>query len=134
MAYWVGKGTSQLADRFTDQKDIPFLHFQLNDQMEQWQRVQINWFSDYRDQAVDISRLDRLVNNLATWHVNDGNSPGFGIYFSNIRLKDGLRESLINQAPIQSMPDEKMWWMNKYEPFVHIAGEHRYIMSTKPKI
>jgi len=78
--------------------------------------------------------LDRLVNNLATWHVNDGNSPGFGIYFSNIRLKDGLRESLINQAPIQSMPDEKMWWMNKYEPFVHIAGEHRYIMSTKPKI
>ncbi|WP_163379753.1 metallophosphoesterase family protein [Cyclobacterium sp. SYSU L10401] len=133
MAYWVGKGTSQLIDRFTDQKEIPFLHFQLDDQMEHWQQVQLNWFSDYQHQGLDISQLDRLVINLGTWHVNDGNSPGFGIYFSQVRVPKQVRESTVNQRRIKPMPDEKMWWMNKYEPFVHIAGEHRYIMSTGKK-
>ncbi|SHN10202.1 3',5'-cyclic AMP phosphodiesterase CpdA [Cyclobacterium lianum] len=133
MAYWVGKGTTQLTDRFTDQKEVPFLHFQLDDQLEYWQQARLNWLSDYQDQGLDISGLDRLLINLGTWHVNDGNSPGFGVYFSNIRLSDQLGESQVNQEKIKSMPNDKMWWMNKYEPFVHIAGEHRYIMSTDKK-
>jgi len=28
-------------------------------------------------------------------------------------------------------PDDRIWWMSKYFPFSHVAGEHRYIMTTQ---
>lgn len=134
MAYWVGKGTSQLTDRFSDQKDIPLLHFQLDDQIESWQHVHLNWAEDHENQGKAVPGLDRLVISLGTWHINDGNSSVFGVYFTNIGLSEKKEVSNISQKPVPVMPPEKMWWLNKYEPFIHIAGEHRYIMSTNNNI
>ena len=134
MAYWIGKGTPLLKDRFSDQKDIPFIHFELDSQLETWQKAQLNWYKDYENQGIDLSNLDRLVINLGTWHINDGVSGGFGLYLTNIGLTGNIETSRVDQKPILQMPGEKMWWLNKYEPFTHIAGEHRYIMSTETKI
>jgi hypothetical protein len=131
MAYWVGKGTRQLTDRFSDQEGIPFHHFMLDDSIESWQKAHLNWAEDCQSQGQKLPLLDRLVINLGTWHINDGNSSGFGIYFTNIGLSESKEASKINRKSVPVMPSEKLWWLNKYEPFVHIAGEHRYIMSTK---
>ncbi|AKP52855.1 metallophosphoesterase family protein [Cyclobacterium amurskyense] len=134
MAYWLGKGTPLLKDRFSDHKAIPFLHFELDSKEETWKKAQLNWQKDYENQGVDVSKLDRLVINLGTWHINDGNSAGFGLYFTNIGLMDASGVSIVGEKPIKEMPIDKLWWLNKNMPFSHIAGEHRYIMSTKTKI
>lgn len=130
LAYWVGKGNSQLSDRFTDAQDVPLVHYQLPAPDERWQRAQLNWRRDYGNLGLDLSGLDRLVMNLGTWHINDGDSRGFGVYFTNIKRLPVAGLSRVAGNNMQLMPDEALWRMNKYEPFVHIAGEHRYIMST----
>ncbi|WP_162415894.1 metallophosphoesterase family protein [Cyclobacterium roseum] len=131
LAYWIGKGNRQLSDRFTDSEEVPLLHYELPAPDERWQEARLNWRQDYGDQGLDLSGLDRLVINLGTWHINDGNSPGFGVYFTNLNRIADLGESQVAGGKIRKMPDEALWRMNKYEPFVHIAGEHRYIMSTQ---
>ncbi len=134
MAYWVGKGTTVLADRFTDNKQVPFVHFQLPENPDEWQIAILNWEKDYeiKEEKPPPQGLDRLVINLGTWHVNDGDSQPFGLYFDNLQLLSGVENlSNVDGKAIAAMPDEQMWWMNKYEPFLHIAGEHRYFMATK---
>nr|MBI1229355.1 hypothetical protein [Cytophagales bacterium] len=135
MAYWVGKGTSMLADKFTDNKEVPFVHMQLPAPPDQWQSAVLNWTKDYKAKQENLSvlGLDRLVVNLGTWHINDGDSQPFGIYLDNLSMQPAApeRPSHVGGIAIVPMPDKEMWWLNKYEPFVHIAGEHRYVMSTK---
>ncbi len=131
LAYWLGTGYSQLSDRFSDSADVPLLHYQLPTPDEQWRSTQLNWLQDYQAVGLDLSGLDRLVINLGTWHINDGNSPGFGFYVTNLKRLSGSGPSVVEGIGVQPMPDEALWRMNKYEPFVHIAGEHRYIRSTQ---
>ncbi|NHE56580.1 metallophosphoesterase family protein [Cyclobacterium plantarum] len=131
MAYWLGKGYSQLSDRFSDSADVPLRHYHLPAPDERWRSTQLNWMQDYQALGLDLPGLDRLVVNLGTWHINDGNSPGFGVYFTNLKWIPDLDGSQVAGGKIRKMPDEALWRMNKYEPFVHIAGEHRYIMSTQ---
>ncbi|WP_375582871.1 metallophosphoesterase family protein [Cyclobacterium xiamenense] len=131
LAYWVGRGYGQLSDRFSDSSDVPLLHYQLPAPDEYWRSAHLNWMQDYKGLGMDLSGLDRLVINLGTWHINDGNSPGFGFYLTKLKRLSGSGPSVAGGNGIQPMPDEALWRMNKYEPFVHIAGEHRYIRSTQ---
>lgn len=137
MVYWVGKGTTMLSDKFTDNKEVPFLHFQLPENTKEWQEAVLNWKKDYETKEKNQKSLglDRLVINLGTWHVNDGESQPFGVYFDNLEIMSGDDEnySSVGGNAITPMPDNQMWWMNKYEPFLHIAGEHRYFMATNKK-
>ena len=137
MAYWVGKGTTMLSDRFTDNKEVPFLHFQLPENSGEWQEAVLNWKRDYETKEENLPSLglDRLVINLGTWNVNDGVSQPFGVYFDSLEMLSGDDEnySSVDGKAITPMPDSQMWWMNKYEPFLHIAGEHRYFMATNKK-
>jgi len=51
-----------------------------------------------------------------------------------LKLDKAVDEKLSSTVSGQNLlkkPDEKIWWMGKYLPFTHVAGEHRYILGTK---
>ncbi|MGF1636076.1 MAG: metallophosphoesterase family protein [Cyclobacteriaceae bacterium] len=136
MAYWAGKAFTGLSDRFSDNREIDFMHFQLPDMPDTWQQASVNIVADYEKggSSFDDLKLDRIVINLGTWHINDGESQPFGIYFDGLKFSSATSASKAGDTLVESSPDDKMWWMRKYEPFLHIAGEHRYHMATKGRI
>jgi hypothetical protein len=136
MAYWAGKAFGGLNDRFYDNTNVDFKHFHLSDAPDQWHQVSLNIVADYEKGGEDFGDLglDRLVINLGTWHINDGESQPFGIFFDGFHFAEKSSESKVGDNLITASPDNKKWWMRKYEPFVHIAGEHRYHMSTIGRI
>ena len=77
-------------------------------------------------------QLDRLVINLGVWTINDGADYPYGIYFTDFKLEpDSSAQSIAGGRRIEAKEDAKIWWLGKYMPFTHIAGNHRYILGTK---
>ncbi|MCC5932352.1 MAG: metallophosphoesterase [Cyclobacteriaceae bacterium] len=136
MAYWAGKAFGGLSDRFYDNPSVGLQHFHLSDIPDQWHQVSLNIAADYEKGGYGYNDLniDRLVINLGTWHINDGDSQPFGIFFDELHFSGKASESTVGDILVEVSPDEKMWWMRKYEPFIHIAGEHRYHMASKGRI
>jgi len=68
------------------------------------------------------------------WTINDGGPYPYSIYFNDLQLVPAPSDAVASRAggtAVGLKPDEETWWLNKYLPFDHIAGEHRYIFATK---
>jgi 3',5'-cyclic AMP phosphodiesterase CpdA len=127
---YAGLGANFSKSEFTENTQLA-----LSDEAGKWLDVSINIAKDHDDHAARKFAnlgLDRLVINLGTWTINDGADFPYGIYFSEMDLSYGANGvSTIDKQKIQEKPEEKTWWLGKYLPFTHVAGDHRYIMGTK---
>ncbi len=136
MAYWVGKVFSGLSDRFSDNKEVRFQHFSLPLKGDTWQKASLNIASDFeggQDGFLALD-LDRLVINLGTWHINDGEPQPFGVYFDELAFSGLSTPSNVDGKSITASLDKDVWHLRKFEPFLHIAGEHRYHMATEGRV
>ncbi len=117
-------------------KNIPYHHFALSAKPDSWHETGLNIARDFEitEPGKNYSDLnvDRLVVTLGVWNINDGDEQPFGIYFTNFALASaGTARSNIGGVPIETKPEEDVWWLNKTWPWVNAAGEHRYIISTR---
>lgn len=117
-------------------KEVPFFHFSLDDEVEQWQDCTLNIAGDYEKvnpgKSYSDLNIDRLVLTLGVWNINDGNEQPFGIYFTDFKLKlNQTRPSNIGGVAIEEKAEKDIWWRNKLWPNKNLAGEHRYIIATQ---
>jgi hypothetical protein len=123
--------------RFEVNKDCPLGAMELPCRPGTWMEANLNVTDDYslccnRKSTWDELQADRMVINLGVWTANDGPDQPFAIYFTDLQLEEGENvKSHVTNLPISKMPDEKIWWLGKFEKFIHIAGEHRYLTATK---
>lgn len=136
-AYWLGKAYVSMGESANDLRDVIFDHFQMPQNPDQWHQAHLCIRQDYLQKnpgkSFQALKLDRLVINVGTWHVNDGPENPFAIWFDAFALNPGATttESRVGDLALSSPTDSQIWHLNKHEKFVHIAGEHRYIMATK---
>jgi 3',5'-cyclic AMP phosphodiesterase CpdA len=133
MAYWVGFSEVNIGGNHSYVNVLHPHHFHLDETMDTWHSASLNLEKDAATFGKSISELnlDRLVINVGTWNVNDGNPVSFAAYFDRFRLEPYDDQSNVGGKPVAETPLDKKWWRGKYEPNVNIAGEHRYIMATK---
>ncbi|MFC2123767.1 metallophosphoesterase family protein [Bacteroidota bacterium] len=137
LMYWNNYAYVNLGGNFSDVRVVKPAHFSLDDLPDKWNKTYLNIAQDF-DSSNEGKRyaeldLDRLVINLGVWNANDGRDQPFGIFFNDLKLSfDGeSTPSSVNGKEIDKTPDDKLWWLGKFSPFTHIAGEHRYILETK---
>jgi 3',5'-cyclic AMP phosphodiesterase CpdA len=135
LIYSSGAAYSGLGENFSKSEFTTNVHLAMNNTQGRWFDVTINPARDHEaNHEIKYSKLnlDRLVINLGVWTINDAFDFPYGIYFTDFNLKYGRNsDSLIEGQKIIPKPDEKIWWLGKYFPFTHVAGDHRYIMGTK---
>jgi 3',5'-cyclic AMP phosphodiesterase CpdA len=135
LVYTTGIAYAGLGANFSKSEFTESTHFGLKDEAGKWLDVSINIVKDHEDHSdtrfADLG-LDRLVINLGTWTINDGADFPYGIYISSMDLSYGVNsKSTVDEEEIQIKPEDRIWWLGKYFPFTHVAGDHRYIMGTK---
>ena len=136
LIYSCGKafaGTSGKYDKSEFTKDHHF-HLATNDKWQQAKLIPAVDFESSHNISYSSLQLDRLVISLGTWTINDAEQYPFGIYCSDFSLAypdDLSNSSTVDGVAISQKQDNEIWWLGKYEPFTHTAGEHQYIMGTK---
>jgi len=113
-------------------------HFDLPFETDTWMDGQLNLASDYEQRegkgTYDKLKLDRLVLSLGVWNINDGEPWPFGIYFSQLAiLPQGKGPSMVAGKAVEEKQEAQIWWRNKLWPNVNMAGEHRYVIATRPE-
>jgi hypothetical protein len=113
------------------------IHLKLDSDPDQWHQANLNIARDFEQQSgqkfADL-QADRIVINLGVWTINDGHDYPSSIYFDDLQLEKNAPPQLISKVgnmTVDQMPDDSVWWLGKYMPFTHIAGEHRYTFTTK---
>ena len=137
LIYSTGIAYAGLGGNYNQSEFTKNVHFALEDTPEVWNKVTLNLAKDH-DSNYDLKYsaldLDKLVITLGVWTINDGADFPCGIYLSDFSLSttnEMTHISNVNGQPIPIKPDEKTWWLGKYLPFTHVAGDHRYILGTK---
>jgi hypothetical protein len=119
-------------------KKVTLHHFDLPMEADQWHDCQLSIGSDYQmaekgSEYQDL-KLDRLVLTLGVWNLNDGGEWPLGIYFTDLKLGSGRDlSSSVDGRPLTEKDVALIWWRNKMWPSRNIAGEHRYIIATRPE-
>ena len=135
LIYSTGVAYAGLGGNFSRSEFTENTHLALKDQVGKWMEVSLNLVQDHNDNyktKYEDLNLDRLIINLGTWTINDGHDFPYGIYFTDFELQAAANNSsTVSGELITTKPDEKVWWLGKYLPFTHIAGDHRYILGTK---
>lgn len=111
-------------------------HLALNDDPTAWHEARLHIARDCETHTGKVYadlQVDRLVLTLGVWTINDGGDFPYGIYFDAFKLAEAAADdrSMVGGQDIVPKPDDRIWWMSKYFPFSHVAGEHRYIMTTQ---
>jgi len=135
LIYSSGVAYAGLGGNMSKSEFINNIHLGLNETPGKWMDVSLNIAKDHNantDTSFDELQLDRLVINLGVWTINDGADYPYGIYLTDFSMDyDQLKKSLSGGKAITAKADAKIWWLGKYMPFTHIAGDHRYIFGTK---
>jgi 3',5'-cyclic AMP phosphodiesterase CpdA len=135
LIYSSGAAYSGLGENFSKSEFTKNVQLSLNDTAGRWFDVSINPARDHEahhNTKYSDLNLDRLVINLGVWTINDAHDFPYGIYFTDFNIKyGGMTDSLVDDQKIIAKPDDRIWWLGKYFPFTHVAGDHRYIMGTK---
>jgi len=137
LIYWLGTAYTGLGNKI-DKELADNIHLKLADVPDKWQAAELNLAKDLQQHSqkrfTDLS-IDRLVITMGVWTINDGGQYPYSIYVDDVKLSKNLTPDTISFAGGQKVvakPNEEIWWLNKYTPFTHVAGEHRYIFTTKP--
>ena len=137
LVYWLGTAYTGLGNK-VDKELADNVHLKLADAPDEWQEAELNLANDLQQHGqkrfTDLS-VDRLVVTLGVWTINDGGQYPYSVYFDDVALSKNPRPdsmSLAGGQRVVAKPDEEIWWLGKYTPFTHVAGEHRYIFTTKP--
>jgi len=135
LIYSTGIAYAGLGGNFSKSEYTENTHLALSDIPGEWINVSINLardHNDYYETKYEDLKLNRLIVNLGVWTINDGDDFPYGIYFTDFKLQSSNGElTTIFGEKISLKPEEKVWWLGKYFPFSHVAGDHRYIMGTK---
>jgi hypothetical protein len=135
--YSVNKVWVNIGGQYSNNRSVPAIQLGLNDKAGTWHECLLNIREDhdtYND-SMPFRELgiDRLVINLGVWHINDGDDQPFGIYYRDFQLAyDQPASSGAGGQEIIPKTEEAKWWRNKVWPWKNIAGEHRYIIATRP--
>ncbi|MDF9800111.1 hypothetical protein OKW21_005374 [Catalinimonas alkaloidigena] len=136
LLYWTGTAYTGIETKEEKELTDP-IHLSLDSAPDQWHQATLNIgrdFEQHSGQKFANLQADRLVINLGVWTINDGHDYPFSIYFDDLQLEKSASPGLISKAgskTVNQMPNDSVWWLGKYTPFTHIAGEHRYIFTTK---
>jgi 3',5'-cyclic AMP phosphodiesterase CpdA len=137
LVYWTGMAYTGLGSR--EEKELADnIHLKLTDEPNVWHKAELNLASDFSNNSqknFDTLNADRLVVTLGVWTINDGGAYPYGIYFDDLELSSSPSIQMVSRSgnkKVDPKPNEETWWLNKYTPFTHVAGEHRYIFATKP--
>jgi hypothetical protein len=81
MAYWVGFSEVNIGGNHSYVNVLHPYHLHLDETMDIWHSVSLNLEKDAATFGKSISELnlDRLVINVGTWNVNDGNPVSFAL-------------------------------------------------------
>ena len=137
LVYWAGTAYTGLGSK-EDKELADNIHLKLADKPNEWQEAELNLAGDFNRnslQKFNELKADRLVVTLGVWTINDGGEYPYSIYLDDLALSANPATQMISRAGGQEVvlkPDEETWWLNKYTPFTHVAGEHRYIFASKP--
>ncbi len=100
-----------------------------------WHHVSLNLPHDFNaayDTPFKHLVLDRLAISLVGWTINDAADYPYGIFFTGFNLWDGAQGySSVDGQKITAKPEKEIWWLGKYFPYRHTAGDHRYILGIK---
>lgn len=137
LVYSTGAAYARLGGKFSQSEFTKNVYFDLEDNVNTWHSAVLCLAKDHNENheiEYNSLDLDRMVMNLGVWTINDGGDFPYGIYFTDFNLSyadDQGTNSTVNGQMIRQKPDEKVWWLGKYMPFTHVAGDHRYILGTK---
>ncbi len=137
LVYSTGIAFSGIGGKFNRSEFNKNIHLGLSDEPGKWHNVSLNLARDHEanhEKSYNNLALDKLVINLGVWTINDGGDFPYEIYFTDFNLnykQNSASSSTVNGLNIIQKPDDKIWWLGKYLPFTHVAGEHRYILGTK---
>ena len=117
--------------------EFPYIHRGLPAGPGKWYDTTLNIAAEYNRAGwgKTFAELDAglLVVNPGVWHINDGEEQPFGLYLTGFSLDYGLdTPSMAGATAIGPVEDEEKWWRGKLWPSRNIAGEHRYIIATRP--
>lgn len=136
LVYWTGTAFTGLGSK--EEKELADnIHLKLADHPGEWHEAELYLASDFNQHSqsrFEALQADRLVITLGVWTINDGGPYPYSIYFDDLELDTASASSLISSSggqKVTAKPDEETWWLNKYTPFTHVAGEHRYIFTTQ---
>lgn len=135
LIYSSGIAYSNLGESFSKSEFTKNVHLGLSDIPGKWHDVSLNIPHDFNtsyDTSFKDLDLERLAISLGVWTINDAADYPYGIYFTGFNLRNGSDGfSSVDGAEILPKPEKKIWWLGKYFPFRHTAGDHRYILGTK---
>jgi len=137
LIYSSGKAYAGLGGNYNRSEFAKNIHLALEDSPDKWHEVMLNLAEDHNtntDLKFAELNLDRLVVNLGVWTINDAQDFPYAIYFNDMRLHFSENKNLsstVDEKQILSKPEDKVWWLGKYFPFKHTAGDHQYILGTK---
>lgn len=132
MAYWIGKPFGSLQDKCTKNQKVPLLHFNLPESRNRNIETRLNLVRDYESYGQDFNELnlDKLIINIGTWNINDGEYYPYGVYFDDFRFQETFGKNIHSKAGdviVGKTTEEEIWWMRNN----HIAGEHKYHSPTE---
>lgn len=136
LLYWTGTAYTGIETK-EEKEFMDPIHLAMDNSPNQWHEASLHLakdFDTYSGQNFSDIQADRMVINLGVWTINDGADYPYSIYFDDIQLLPNAPADAISKtgdAAVVLKPDEEVWWLNKYMPFTHIAGEHRYIFTSK---
>jgi len=115
--------------------DFMDIQIELPEATDQWAETELNIANDL-DRfagagAYKKAGADKIIINIGTWHINDGNPQPFAVYFKDFRAGETNNNTIsnVNGQSLREKPVEKRWWLGKEVPFLHLAGEHRYTLE-----
>ena len=135
--YSAGKIWVNIGGKYSHHREVPYIQMGLPGEPDTWHRAALDIAGDYengnRDRSYTDLGVDRLVVNLGVWNINDGEQQPFGICFTGLSLEYDLDvPGNTGGRTVRPKPIEDQWWRNKVWPWKHIAGEHRYVIATRP--
>lgn len=115
--------------------DFMDIQVELPQETDQWAEAELNIAKDLDRFAgagtFQKAKVDKIVINIGTWNINDGNPQPFAVYFKDFRAMQSTKDvtSNVNGHSLREKPEKKRWWRGKEVPFLHVAGEHRYTLE-----
>ncbi len=136
LVYSTGVAYAALGGKFNRSEFSEPVQLALNDDPTAWHDTRLHLARDYEAYTGNPFAqlgIDRLVFSLGVWTINDGDDFPYGIYFDAFGLTEASAadRSVAGGKEVLPKPDDRIWWLNKYFPFSHVAGEHRYILATR---
>ena len=134
--YSVNKIWVNIGGQYGKTRNVPTVQMGLNNRTDTWNECLLNIKEDHDSHSERLSfeelEIDRLIINLGVWNLNDGDDQPIGIYYKDFKLDYDLPGySEAGGKRIDPKSEKDKWWRNKIWPWKNIAGEHRYIISTK---